>query len=104
MKGTILVNRINKSGNYNSALDYDPSFSCAENPVGFFKMVIQPIENSDGQSEIRYMKTDLGIKVSGEAYIISGSDETEIDKKCRRYHRRYDNLIQREVFSSENLW
>ena len=97
MTGSMYVKRLNKSGKYKSALDHDT--------IGKFKMVILPIKNTKEQNEIRYMRTENGILVSGEGYLVSGTDEKEIDAKCMRYMReRVENLIQTEVFAEENLW
>lgn len=106
MKGQFISKGIRKSGNYISALDYDASFADRNNPHGYFKMVIQPIENSRGQHEIRYMKTLDGIRVSGEAYILTGETEMEIDEKYKRRFSsdHWEKLIQTEVKTENDLW
>lgn len=97
MTGSMYVKRLNKSGNYKSELDHDT--------IGKFKMVITPIENAEGQNEIRYMRTEKGILVSGEGYLVAGMDEKEIDAKCRRHTmERWKNLIQVEVKTENDLW
>ena len=99
------VKRLNKTGNYKSDLDYDNAFIGKDNPKGYFKMVIQPILNSDGQYEIRYMKTAEGYIVSGEAYIITNQYETKIDAAFRnKYNEKWNPIIQRQVESKEDLW
>ncbi len=75
MTGTMFVKRLNKSGTFVSDLDYDKAFADKHNPVGYFKMVIQPFE----ESQIRYAKVKGGYVVQGESYIISGHDEKSID-------------------------
>ena len=105
MTGKMIVHAIRKSGNYVSDLDYDDSFADPDNPYGLFKMVIEPIESSDGKREIRYMRTEEGIVVSGESYFISGGSEKEIDEMCRKHTRRsWPHLIQREVSADVQLW
>ena len=106
MTGSCIVKRLNKSGNYKSMLDTDPSFVDANNPKGYFKLIVQPIENSYGQPEIRFCKAPGGYRVSGEGYFIGGPNEKEIDEK---YHSRFGidrwpGLIQKEVQSEEDLW
>lgn len=100
MTGQMKVQRLSRSGNYVSKLDYDKAFACEDNPHGYFKMVIQPIE-----SEVRYMRVADGIVVSGEGYIISGESELEIDEKAKRHLKeRWPGLVQREVKSDYELW
>jgi len=103
MKGTIIVKRLNKSGYYNSSLDWDDVFKSEDNPQGYFKMRVEPIEGT-----IKYMKVDGGYRVSGEGYIFYGS-ETEIAERIKAYNRlnaRYKekNVIQIEVFDESELW
>ncbi len=105
MKGTMKVDRLRKSGNYVSTLDYDKCYMESDNPKGLFKMVIEPIENSEGYREIRYMRTEQGILVSGEGYLISAESEKEIDEKCMKHTRKqWPKLIQREVSTEDQLW
>ena len=105
MKGHIIVRRLNKSGIYKSDLDWDNAFRGQGNPKGLFKMVVEPIENSDGEKEIRYMKVEDGYKVSGEAYIVTGQDEGKIDTRIRkRYSEKHSPLVQREVQTKNELW
>ena len=105
MTGHIKVKRLNKKGVYRSPLDYDRSFIDADNPQGYFKIVIEPITNFDCLPEIRYMKSGDGYIVSGEAYIISEGSEKEIDSCTRKNHRdSFPGLIQTEVFKEEDLW
>lgn len=106
MTGTFVAKRLSKSGNYKSALDSDMLFAGADNPNGLFKMVIHPIENCKGQSEIRYLRVSDGYKVSGEAYIVTGYSEQDIDQKIRKHYGgdHYTMLIQREVLTENDLW
>ena len=100
MKGHMKVKRLTKSGNYVSELGYDTAFAGEDNPHGYFKMVIQPIEN-----EIRFMRTADGLVVSGEGYIISSGSESEIDENAKRYLKeRWPGLVQREVKDEHKLW
>ena len=99
MKGRMNVKHLSKTGNYVSQLDYDESFACENNPGGLFKMVIHPIEN-----EIRYMRTAEGIVVSGESYIVSGSDSEIAEKVKMHMTSRWPGLVQREVNNSNELW
>ena len=105
MTGHIQVRCLTKSGNYVSDIDSDAAFIGPHNPKGLFKMVIQPIANSHGQYEIRYMKVSACIVVSGEGYIITGGSKTWIEERCRsRKAERWKPLIQREVSSENDLW
>lgn len=104
MKGHITVPRLNNTGNFISELDYDKSFIDNSNTKGYFKMLIQPIENSDYKMEIRYMKVENGYKVSGEAYIITGRDEKEIDETVNKYREKYTDVLMTEVKSDKDLW
>ena len=76
MKGHMFVKRLNKKGNYKSELDWDKCFQNKENPKGYFKMFIQPIEG-----EIKYMRKKGGYIVSGEAYIVTNCSEKYIDEE-----------------------
>lgn len=104
MKGTIYVKKLNRTGNFVSELDYDHIFADDTNPKGLFKMLIQPILNSEGEREIRHMKTKDGYLVSGESYIITGTDENEIDRKIRRRRKKWDNLVYTSCTSKIDLW
>ena len=104
MKGHIIVKRLNKSGNYKSELDWDKCFIDKDNPKGYFKMVITPIENCDGIKEIKYMKVNGGYKISGELWIITGSSEKEIDVSVRKHYERNSFVKTTEVSSEEKLW
>ena len=106
MTGSCIIKRLNKSGNYKSALDSDPCFVDLNNPNGFFKLIVQPIENSYGQPEIRYCKVPGGYRVSGEGYFIGGFDEKEVDEKCHSHFEvdRWPGLVQTEVAEEKDLW
>lgn len=104
MKGHIIIAKLNKTGNYISELDWDKCFVGESNKKGYFKMLIQPIENCDNKKEIRYMRVDNGIKVSGEAYIITGRSEKEIDRRISKYREKYEDLLMTEVKSENDLW
>lgn len=82
MKGIMAVRKLKKKGKYVSEIDCDSSFVDANNPNGYFKIVICPIEN-----KILYCKVQNGYKILGEGYIVSGRDEKDIDEKIRT--RRY---------------
>ena len=104
MTGHIIVKRLNKSGNFKSELDWDKCFIDKDNPKGYFKMVITPIENNDGVKEIKYMKVQGGYKVSGESWIITDGSEKEIDVAARRHYERNGYVMMTEVNSEEELW
>jgi hypothetical protein len=104
MKGHIIVPKLNNTGNFVSELDYDKSFIDDSNTKGYFKMLIQPIENFDNKMEIRYMKVENGYKVSGEAYIITGRGEKEIEQKIKKYFEKYTDVLMVEVKSDKDLW
>jgi len=104
MKGYIEVKELNKEGNYISELDFDKAFICDSNKKGFFKMLIQPIRNSNDKTEIKYMKENDYFIVSGEAYIITGRNEKEIDNHINKYLGHYDEVLLTEVFSKNDLW
>ena len=106
MTGQFIAKRLKKSGNYISALDFDKSFVGKDNPKGLFKMVVQPIENCDGNPEIRFLRVASGVMVSGEAYIISAATEEEIDDKIRKEYAcdKWPALFHREVFLERDLW
>ena len=104
MKGNIIVKRLNKSGIYKSELDYDKAFINEDNKKGYFKMLIKPIENCDGEKEIRYMKVKGGYRVSGESYIVTGATEEEINKEAKHHHEKYPFVKQTEVQTEDKLW
>ena len=104
MTGHMIVKRLNKSGNFKSALDWDKCYMDKDNPKGYFKMVITPIENNDGVKEIRYMKVKGGYKVSGEGWIITDSSEKEIDTAARKHFEKNGNVMMTEVDDEKNLW
>lgn len=105
MKSHMFVKKLNKSGNYRSKIDFDKVFACRDNPDGMFKMVVQPIRNSEGKREIRYIKAEGGYIVSGEGYIITDPSKELIDKCIKRYHsERWKSLIQTEVENESELW
>ena len=101
MTGWIIVKRLCKSGIYVSELDTDKSFVDANNPNGFFKAMIEPIDG-----EIKYCKVDNGIMVSGEMYLFGGYSESCIDEKIKSYKRRHKAkcLKQTEVSDATKLW
>jgi hypothetical protein len=113
MKGHMHVDRLLSSGIYVSKLDTDKAFAYSGNTCGYFKMIILPILNSNGQREIRFMKDrkGTGYVVSGEAYIIADRDEKTIDHRCLGY-RKMDResrdlrhkLIQTKVSTKNKLW
>lgn len=86
MKGTIFAQKLKQKGKYVSEIDYDSSFIDSDNPKGFFKMVICPIDG-----KIYYCKTKNGFKILGECYIVSGADEQSIDEKIRKRHYAESN-------------
>lgn len=105
MTGHMFTKRINKTGNYKSKLDWDIAFKDNNNPEGNFKMFIQPIQNSDGEYEIRYMKTKGGYIVSGEGYIVTDRNENEIDKKFNKeFREKWNPLVQKKVENENELW
>ena len=105
MKGQIRVKTLNESGIYASDLDWDNSFKDKKNPEGWFKMVIEPIENSDGKHEIRYMLVPGGYIVSGEAYIISEATEAAINARIRKNHPAvYTDVVHTKVKNEGSLW
>jgi hypothetical protein len=104
MRGYIVVRKLTKKPYYVSEIDWDNSFKDKGNPKGYFKMLIEPIENSDDKYEIRYMKADNGIKVSGEAYIFTGRSEKQIDNKIAKFVTVRKNYVQTEVNTEEELW
>lgn len=104
MKGHIIVKKLNKSGNYISELDYDKTFVDSSNKKGLFKMLIQPIKNNENKNEIKYIKEKDFYIVSGEAYIISGRSETEINKRINKYCEHYDEVLLTKVNSKDELW
>ena len=104
MTGTCLVRKLNRTGNFLSCLDNDKSFIDRTNPEGLFKMLVQPILNSHGEQEIRFMKTKDGYLVSGEAYILTGADESEINLKARRHREKWDKLVYTSCASENDLW
>ena len=100
MKGHMFVKRLNKKGNYKSELDWDKCFQNKENPKGYFKMFIQPIEG-----EIKYMRKKGGYIVSGEAYIVTNCSEKYIDEEFRdRFSDECKGLVQTEVSTEYELW
>ena len=108
MKGYITVKALKpKTGIYASELDYDRSFADKDNPKGLFKMVIEPIMNNDGKYEIRYMRSDEGYIVSGEAYIVSYGSEAKINDYVLKHFMsgpKYKPLIHTEGKSMKELW
>lgn len=102
MRATMPTKWFNPSGFYLSDLNRDPAFQSESNPDGKFKMVIVPIEN-----EIRYMRDKTGNSryiVSGEGYIVTGSDEKEIDEIARHHRKKWPGLRQIEVFDKADLF
>lgn len=104
MRGTMFVKRLTKTGNYVSELDFDNSFSDISNPNGYFRMLIQPILNTENRYEIRYKKTKGGYIVSGEAYFVGGYDDSDIKRKLRAHKEKWNNLIQTEVVEDSDLF
>ncbi len=104
MKGHIIVPEITNDSYYVSELDCDNTYKDKGNPKGYFKMLIEPIENGDDKYEIRYMKVDNGIKVSGEAYIFTGRSEKQIDNQIAKFVTVRNDYIQTEVKTEERLW
>ena len=106
MKGQCHVKTLKTSGIYASELDWDNSFKDKKNPEGWFKMVIEPIENSDGKHEIRYMLDPKGgYIISGEAYIISEPTEAAINAKIRKNHPAvYTDVVHTKVKKEDALW
>ena len=104
MKGRIVVSEKTNESYYVSELDSDNAYKDKGNPKGYFKMLIEPIENGDDKYEIRYMKVDNRIKVSGEAYIFTGRSEAQIDKQIAKFVTVRNDCIQTEVKTEERLW
>ena len=98
MKGIFFVKRLNKTGNYLSSLDDNPIFG------ELAKEVIVPVLNSDGKREIRYVKEPNGYLVSGEAYIVTGTNEKEINRKAKTHYEKWENLIHTECANESELW
>ena len=103
MTSTIIVKRLNKSGYYNSSLDYDDMFKSEDNPQGLFRVRVEPIDGT-----IKYMNVDGGYIISGEGYIFTGS-ESEIADRIKHYNQRNakykdKNVRQIEVFDQSELW
>ena len=90
MTGTIFVKRLNPSGFHVSEADTDRCFVSDKNPTGYFKMVIEPLDGTQGPF-IKYKKTKGGYLIEGEGYIIAGSNE-EVSKKIRQRRRNYDPI------------
>lgn len=95
MTGYITVKELNNTGTFISDLDYDEHFSEKGNPKGYFKTVIQPIENAKGQNEIKFEKCEEGFIVYGEAYIITGHGLRAIDKRIEDWYANdvFPNLV-----------
>lgn len=95
MTGTISVKRLNKSGLYVSALIKNSAFVDNCCPHGLAKMFVEPfhtIYDADSDSNtIEYAidKENGGYLISGEAYIVCGYDEKEIDLKIREHKKEY---------------
>ena len=104
MTGHCIVKRLNKSGNHASAIDWDDAFKSKDNPKGLFKMVVLPIRNSNGDMEVKYCKTNEGIMVSGEGYIVTGFSEKEINKEVRKHYKKYANVVLTKVDNEKELW
>lgn len=104
MKGQMKIKTLNVTGNYVSELDQDISYVDKTNPMGYFKMLINPIRNSEDEYEIRYMMVPGGYMVSGEAYIISGETEDDIDRKLKGYFEDYGTVIHTKVEDKNDLW
>lgn len=83
MTGTSRFKRLHPNGLYISKIDYDNSFIDRSNPIGFFKAVIEPIDG-----KIWYAKDSNGYVVKGEIYFVSGCNESEIDEKIRKKHKK----------------
>lgn len=97
MKGTMLVQKLKRKGKYVSEIDYDSSFIDSNNPNGFFKLVICPIDE-----KIYYCKTKNGFKILGECYIVGDADEQSIDEKIRKRHYVKSNAPIENVLIDEN--
>ena len=97
MKGTIFTQKLKRKGKYVSKIDYDSSFIDSDNPNGFFKMVICPIDG-----KIYCCKTKNGFKILGECYIVSGADERSIDEKIRKRHYAKSDESIENVLVDEN--
>lgn len=104
MKGHIIVSKLTNNGYYVSELDWDEAYKDKENPKGLFKMLIEPIHNDDDEYEIKYMKFNDNIKVSGEAYIITGKSEHLIDKEIAKVATVRPQFIQTAVNDEDELW
>lgn len=67
-------------------------------------MLIQPILNCDNKYEIKYLKDNNDYIVSGEAYIITGRTEKDIDNRLLKYRENYKDIIQTKVLTKNELW
>lgn len=87
MKGTMKVNKLNKSGLYISEVDWDKCYKSESNPDGNFVMIIEPLNGWD-KGIIYYEKKDKGYLVKGEGYIIEDCVDI-IEERIRECKRKY---------------
>lgn len=99
MKGTMKVNKLNKSGLYISEVDWDKCYKSESNPDGNFVMIIEPLEGCD-KGIIYYEKVDDGYLIMGEAYIIQNKIdriEAEIQKWKTAYKKKSFDYIEQKL-------
>ena len=99
MKGTIKVNKLNKSGLFISEVDWDKCYKSESNPDGNFVMIIEPLEGCD-KGIIYYEKVDNGYLIMGEAYIIQNKiDRIEAEKQKWKaaYKSRPINYVKEKI-------
>lgn len=99
MKGTMKVNKLNKSGLYISEVDWDKCYKSENNPDGNFVMIIEPLKGWD-KGIIYYEKVDDGYLIMGEAYIIQNKIdriEAEIQKWKAEYKSRPFNYVKEKL-------
>ena len=99
MKGTMKVNKLNKSGLYISEVDWDKCCKSESNPDGNFVMIIEPLEGCD-KGIIYYEKVDAGYLIMGEAYIIQNKIdriEAGIQEWKAAYKSRPFNYVKEKL-------
>lgn len=90
MKGTMKVNKLNKSGLYISEIDWDKCYKSECNPDGNFVMIIEPLEGWD-KGIIYYEKVDGGYLIMGEAYIIQNKID-RIEAEIQKWKATYKSI------------
>lgn len=100
MTGYLIIKELNETGTFISELDTDKRYIDKGNPKGRFKRVIQTIENSLGQDEIKYRKVKDGFLVYGEAYVVILPNEAMIDKYIAKNFEK--EIFSNLVFTEDN--